>query len=445
MQRGELIREVSRRIAGRQLVYFGTRGFDVEGVADVPELTAAFSVVGANDRRIHLQSLALEDLTGRRMDLDTYEIDDELTTAGVVELRRALLRTLSRESVVFTYRPSTFLSAVCFARSDRTAYAGMFKDQQAAFEHKPWVESSLRQLGVPSIPWTYIADEEQFDAEHLLSAGPVMLRRSRSTGGTGIYRVESPDELRDAWPHQEESFVSVAPFLDGGIPTNVGGVVWRDGVTLHPPSIQLIGIPELTNRPFGYCGNDFGAARDLDPRLVAQMESSTLLAGQWLQSCGFRGAFGVDFLVVGDDALFTEVNPRLQGVSHLSCQLSAAAAESCVMLEHLASCLGVMAPEMVGLAHQVKQLPDIAHLVFHRSEHSPTEFDAEALAPDLSDWPELSRVDMRPPSGVSVDVGATVVRTTVLDRVTVTGLSLAEKWRLRAGAVGRPDEPGGIR
>jgi hypothetical protein len=427
VRRDQLIRDVRARLAGRKLVYFGTRGWDAEGVGDVPELSAVFSIVGASDRRAHVQTLALEQLTGHRVDLDAHDIDDDLATAEVRELRRTMLRVLHDESVVFTYRPSTFLSAVCFAR-ERATYAGLFKDHQAAFEHKPWVESSIAALGVPSIPWIYIADEDQIDATRLLADGAVMVRRSRSSGGTGLVRVDSIDDVRELWPDQAESFASVSPYLENGIPTNVGGVVWQDIVTLHPPSVQLIGIPQLTDRPFGYCGNDFGAVRGFDVDIVEKMEAGARVAGEWLRGRGYLGAFGVDFLVVDGQPLFTEINARLQGATHLSCQLSSSKGESCIMLEHLAASLGLSGQPSAPLREQVAEAPSLSHFVYHKMELSTDSSREELLMDHVSRLPGLMRLDMALPRGVTADHGATLLRATFGTTVTSTGLSLLPEW-----------------
>lgn len=431
VQRDHLLRQVRAALAGRNLVYFGTRGEDVECVADLPELSAAYCVVGASRRRTSVRSVALEDLTSYRVDLDAHDIDDDLATPEVGELRRAMLRSLSNPSVLFTYRPSTFLSAICFARADKVEYAGMFKDHQSAFEHKPWVESSVRALQVPAIPWTYVADEDQLDSLPFLDDGPVMLRRSRSSGGTGLTKVSCRTELEAAWPRETESFVSVAPFIPDGISTNVSAVVWRDGVTVHPASVQLIGTPGLTIRPFGYCGNDFGAARELDPRHLEIMDASTSRVGEWLRTRGYLGAFGVDFLIADDAVLFTEINPRLQGVTHLASQLAIGQGLSCVMLEHLAAQLGLPSTPSRSLREQVSDSPDLAHLVMHRLPEFQEMIDGHDLADVLFTWDEVRRLDVEPTAGLTLAPGATIGRVTVEGRLTQNGTDLLAPWAAR--------------
>ncbi len=348
-----MLERVSAELDGRQLVWFGTRGDDIEGLGDLPELAAAFSIVSAYEKRPSIETLALEQLTGERVDLDVYELDeDDRHPEALAELRRRLWHALHRPSVVVTYRPSAFIASVTFPRRDRCRYLGLFKDHQRAFDFKPWVETAVEEMGIPIVPWRYVVDADQLLSIPFLESGPLIVRPSRTTGGVGFSRLEEAEALA-ALLDELVSPVAVAPFIEDGVPVNVGAVVWRDGVTLHPASVQLIGIPCLTQRPFGYCGNDFGAVAWLDSAKFAAMEDAVTRIGRWMGARGYRGAFGVDFLVTEEGPpLFTEVNPRFQGSTHASCQISVERGESCLMLEHLAALLGMRAPSTVSLMDQ---------------------------------------------------------------------------------------------
>jgi hypothetical protein len=424
VRRSDLVALISRRLDGRRLIWFGTRGDDVEAALELPEMAAAFSIISRFRSRDYVTALALEDLTGRRVDLDSYELDDHLHEPEVRELRSAIFTALAGRSAVFTYRPSTFLSAICFARRDRCQYVGLFKDHQNAFEHKPWVETAVADLGLPHIPWTYVADEDQFDTLRMLRDGPVMLRRSRSSGGTGLVRLDDETGLRDAWLSSDEAYVSVAPYVDGGLPVNIGAVAWRDGVTFHPASVQLIGQPSLTRRPFGYCGNDFTAVNQLPASTIASMEHSTRVTGDWLRSQGYVGAFGIDFLVKDGVPLFTEVNPRFQGSTHASCQLSVEMDESCLLLEHMAALLGLPAPDPVPLARLIRDSPPLSHVVLHNTDAEPAAPDITAVLAEAAALPGFCRADVRARPNVPVESGATIARVTLRRPVTTTGFDL---------------------
>lgn len=405
----------------------GLRGDDIEPLADLPQLHGAFSIVGAYDRRISVKSLAYEDLTGVRVDPEIWDIDDHLKDAATIEFRRALLGALSSDSALLPYRPLNFLSAIHFARLARCRHLGLFGAHQYAFEHKPWVESAVRDLGLPQIPWTYVADEDQLQVRELSRHGELVLRRSRTSGGEGFTRVTSIDDVASHWPYVDESFVSVAPYLEGALPLNVGATVWIDGVTVHHPSVQLIGIKSCVTRDFGYCGNDFGIMRNLDRDVVQRIEDSTVRIGGWLREHGYLGSFGVDFLLHRGNLLFTEINPRFQGSTHSSCRLDIEAGQSCLLLEHVAAWLGVSCPRPVPLATRVAEASELTNLVVHWTGGDSAHVDGRSLVEHVRRAESRVRADVITSPTVATDRGATVARLAVRRSVTRSGFELDDE------------------
>jgi hypothetical protein len=429
MRRATLIGQIETRLGDQSLVWFGTRGDDVEAAVELEQLAASVSIINAYTRRATVAGVALEDIVGTRFDLDTFDIDADPRDEGIVELRHVLLRLLARPSAVFTYRPSDFLSAVCFARSDRCTYLGMFSGHQAAFEHKPWVESAVGELGIARVEWTYVSDDDRGEVTRMLRDGPVVLRRSRTNGGVGLVRVDDDSDLYTQWPDEDEAFVSAAPFLRDAVPVNVGAVVWHDGVTVHPASVQLIGIPGCTSRPFGYCGNDFGAARDLGEPAIATIESAVQRIGGWLRARGYVGAYGVDFLVKDGVPRFIEVNPRFQGSTHLSCQISIEMGESCILTEHIAACLGMDAPVAPPLRELVSAVGARAHVVVHHDAPWSASLDAVPLVQAANECGRLRRADVLTHPGLRAEPGAATARLTFDERLTDSGFELHEPLR----------------
>jgi ATP-grasp domain len=422
--RGGLLAEVERRLGDRRLVWVGLRGDDIEPLADLPQLSGSFCLAGSTSQRGGVETTMYEDLTGVRVDPEIWDIDDRLRDPATRAFRKGLLKALAGGSALLPYRPSRFISAVQFARQRECLYLGQFAAQQSAFEHKPWVESAVAGLGLPRIPWSYIADEEQLKARELSRQGRVVLRRSRTSGGQGFIQVETPEKLAKAWPEADEEFVSVAPYLADVIPVNVGAVVWRDGVTVHHPSVQLIGIKSCVTREFGYCGNDFGLSRDLDSTIIDQIEAGTILVGKWLLGQGYLGAFGVDFLIHQGVPLFTEVNPRFQGSTRSSCRLSVEAGEACLMLEHLAAWVGVSCPNQTPLRALVAETPDFANVIVHWTGEETRRVDASRLAESIRHVDHTTVSDVVTPPHLKNAKGSAVARFNLRRRVTATGFEL---------------------
>jgi hypothetical protein len=425
--RSATLRFISKRLGQRDLVWAGLRADDIEAISDLPQLAESFSIVGGHDRGGAVPSTDFEDLAGERADLDRWDIDDHLDSPPAIEFRENILRRLAKPTALLPYRPSRFLSSILFARKDRCIDLGLFGAHQAIFEHKPWLESIVAGLNLPRINWTYVADEEQTRVKRLLADGPVMLRLSKSSGGTGFIRVDDPESLTASWPHRAEAFVSVTRFLDDVTPINIGATVWHDGVTMHHPSVQLIGIPTCTTRPFGYCGNDFALAGELGRRELATIEESVRAVGHLLRGYGYLGTFGVDFMVHEGTPLFTEINPRFQGSTHASSQLSGEAGASCVILDHVAAILGGDAPTQRPLHELAREIPPFSHFVIHWTG-DPTTMDASPLVHTLREHPTHSRTDVMTKPHIITRTEGVVARVTLRTGITRTGFDLADPW-----------------
>jgi hypothetical protein len=130
--------EVSNVLGNRRLYWFGIRGSDANTLLGLPQFAGSFSVTAPIQSPGLEVDIALESLTGQRVDLDTYDIDlDEIELASISEIRRRMLATFAYPSAIATYRPSDFLSSVALASLEHCLYLGV-KDRQAVFEYKPW-------------------------------------------------------------------------------------------------------------------------------------------------------------------------------------------------------------------------------------------------------------------------------------------------------------------
>lgn len=434
MGRADLLRRLDEALGLRKLVWLGIRGHDAMSLRHLPQFEDCFAVtapLGAAQLRV---DATLEELTGVRVDLDQYEIDEDHRPA-LLEFRRLLLESLNTDSVVVNYRPSHLLSNVHFASLDTAQYLGLFKERHSAFEHKPWVETQLAARGIRIIPWRYLAEERRADLASFLTPGPVVLRASRSSGGTGVVLLSDIDQLDASWETRPDALIAVAPFLKDAAPLNVGACVFPDGtVTVHPASYQLIGVPECTNRSFGYCGNDLGLFAQLDPEVIRQVDDLTRAVGRWLWSQNYVGAYGIDAMVDGGTVYFGEVNPRFQGSTSLTTGACEEAGEADLLLDHLAACLG-LEPDADSARRTLLDwstiLPPVAQVILHNLQ------DAEVAVMDTATLrlrtPLPVHTELVPLDGSVVAPGAILARLVAQGSVSVTGYELSAPFRPLVG------------
>jgi hypothetical protein len=426
MDRQSTLNTIQQAIGHRRLVWFGTRGTDAQPLLRIPQFAGVFGLIAplgvpswSDENEAYL-----ERLSGERVDLNAYSIDDD-TSPSARELHRRLRKAFTPGTLVAAYRPTAFLAAAYYPRIEHTTYLGMFYGSQGAYEHKPWVETELRARGVTTIPWRYFSDDDRQVMLEWMEGRSCVLRANYSDGGIGLTLARPEDEEPLSIPHHAGGFLAVAPLLAPNVPLNVSGCVFRSGeTTVRHPSVQLIGPPSCTNRRFGYCGNDFGAvAAVLGETGARELEDLVRRTGQWLRDQGYLGTFGVDALLYGGRVCLTEINPRFQGSSSAAAFIAGRIGMGDVYLDHLSAFLGLPAPEQVPLWDQaVEQAkPDyrLSQAVCHNIG-APKRMRDDTVVPDL----RYGDVTATPDAGIIVRAEAMLFKVLAHEIVTTTGFDI---------------------
>jgi len=90
-----------------------------------------------------------------------------------------------------------------------------------------------------------------------------------------------------------------------GQPISALFLATAEGTALIGASEQFIGFADLFDGPFGYCGASGPITLSHAARSQVERTGTVIASG-----FGLRGLFGIDFLLEGDVAWLTEVNPR---------------------------------------------------------------------------------------------------------------------------------------
>jgi hypothetical protein len=421
MSRAELIEKIERKLGARKLLWFGTRGEDARALLCLPQFSECFSLI-APLKSLSSSDCCLEVRRNRRIDLDSYSLDEDLSEEARV-FRRCLLESLQERTVIVPYRPLRFLSSVYYPRSGHVDYLGLFHERQAPFEHKPWVESELQRNGIRTIPWRYFADEERERVIEFFESclGKVVTRTIRTDGGAGFKVIRTPRELDERWGGAHaEGFFAAAPLLHPHIPINVNACLFADGsVSFHAPSIQLIGLTSCTNRPCGYCGNDFAVPRELGLSFWDEMEVIVLAVAKWLAEKGYLGAFGVDAIIYENVIYLTEVNPRFQGSSAVAATLDETLGRADVFLCHIAAFLGISGADKQHLRDLVREQPAVSQIICHNTaDHAVCRVGA--IQPVSTE----AGYSLIPVERIEVETEAILFKKIVNRSVTADGLTL---------------------
>ncbi|WP_406199799.1 ATP-grasp domain-containing protein [Kitasatospora sp. NBC_01560] len=169
-------------------------------------------------------------------------------------------------------------------------------------------------LGVPTPASTVVSGRPDHRVLGRRFGAVYVAQTPRGSGGNGTHLVRDAAEAA-ALPAHERWLVSE---YVGDTALNVHGFVGPDGLPqVLNPSLQLIGV-EGTGCRFGqYAGCDFEAPERLSPPALRRCLEATERIGWGLAGLGYRGLFGADFVLRGDQAFALEINCRVQGSSWL--------------------------------------------------------------------------------------------------------------------------------
>lgn len=140
-------------------------------------------------------------------------------------------------------------------------------------------------------------------------ARPLVVQSPRSNAGRRTWRVEDEAGWAALLAELGGRPAKAAEYIEGP-PGTIGVVVdARGACVVTAPIVQVTGVPWLTPYRLGSCGNDFTWRIERDPGDGAYALGEAL--GAELARRGYRGHFGVDFVVGPDGPVLIEINPRL--------------------------------------------------------------------------------------------------------------------------------------
>jgi biotin carboxylase len=125
----------------------------------------------------------------------------------------------------------------------------------------------------------------------------------------------------------------------------IEGCVTRHGTLVGPLQTELVGCAELTPFGGGWCGNEVFACDQsalLTPDVRQHAQHATLALGEQLRPAGYRGCFGLDFLLDQDTGrlYLGEMNPRITGATPMTNQAMLEADSVPLLLFHLLEWFG---------------------------------------------------------------------------------------------------------
>lgn len=203
------------------------------------------------------------------------------------------------------------------------------------WENKVIFRRLADELGLPQPPGMAVDLGEARYADIATTLGPrFVLQAAHGYSGARSFDIADLEAFRAAVAALRGRTVRATTFVPG-LPLTLNACVTARGVAVGAPFLQVTGDPGLTRYPLGACGNDWSAAAEmnLDPVPFVAIAQTV---GRAMAKQGYRGIFGLDFVLAEDQSLVViEVNPRLVASIALYTQLELLAGRLPLLARHI--------------------------------------------------------------------------------------------------------------
>lgn len=189
------------------------------------------------------------------------------------------------------------------------------------FDSKVLLFKNLERLGLNTIKsrlenpskTTFKALKEEFKL-------PFVVQYPYGSSGSSTYIIKKEQEYLKVLKENKGPLAVIRKYISGFSFNGNAVIVSAGGGTrtiTSYPSMQITGRPECSSFKSAFCGNDYTSSREVDKKLIKETERQMKIAGKWMGKAGFRGVFGMDFVVEDGVVYPVEINPRFQNSTSL--------------------------------------------------------------------------------------------------------------------------------
>ncbi|HBK80362.1 MAG TPA: hypothetical protein DDZ83_11975 [Nitrospinae bacterium] len=227
--------------------------------------------------------------------------------------------------VIVPYRSTEFLEQMAAETGGRISVLANPLELKIQLDDKTAFRREAERRGIPLPPGEILAIGD-LSGVLIKKWGPRIIVSERiGSSGNQTHLIENPGEMdslkiRLIEKSGPDEPAIVSRFLSGPA-IGVAAIIFRGRPRMSHPSAMITGLAGSSMHRFDYAGSDYGAYTRLPDSARRKIRENTLSIGEWVADMGYKGIFGVDFVVHGGEPYALEVNPRLLGTTQLMTEL----------------------------------------------------------------------------------------------------------------------------
>ena len=211
----------------------------------------------------------------------------------------------TRKTVIIPFKPSAKVDFLC--QKFNWICASNSHQLNRHLEDKLIFSQICQKNNLPQIPSII----DKFNQETFLKyqneyQSTLVIQSHFGWAGKNTFSSDNWDNIKDKIP--ANSLVKFSPFIKGYSLLN-NCCLTSKGLIQSPPALQYTGIKPFTDHPFTTVGRQWPS---LAPQnVIDKVNQITQDFSKILTKLNYKGFFGLDFMVEGDQVYILECNPRL--------------------------------------------------------------------------------------------------------------------------------------
>ncbi|MDD2483103.1 MAG: ATP-grasp domain-containing protein [Candidatus Shapirobacteria bacterium] len=165
-----------------------------------------------------------------------------------------------------------------------------------------------QKYNLPTIPFSIDTfNQKNFLKYQQLYGQKLVLQTHFGWAGNSTFSASNWDEIKDKI--SSEVITKYSPFIASSYSLLNNCSLTKFGLIQSPPALQYTGIKPFTQNPFTTVGRQWPSFAP--PKIVEEINTITENFGKIIKEIGYKGFFGLDFLIDKNKVYLLECNPRL--------------------------------------------------------------------------------------------------------------------------------------
>lgn len=244
--------------------------------------------------------------------------DDSIKNSGKLLENKKVLDYIKKESKaktanIITFKPSPKIQKICEDNDFR--YLGNDWKLNRKLEDKVEFVGITNELKIPNAKSEIIKIEDQKrfkDKFNFKNKDKYVIQFPRGYSGNSTFLIENKNDLENIVEKYENRIVKFSKYIKGDTYT-INACAGSFGIIISKPIYQITGLTLFNKNQLGTSGNDYAYSEKLSNIEKKKIFDHTKKIGEYMVQLGYRGIFGLDFIINKDDVDLIEINPRFVG------------------------------------------------------------------------------------------------------------------------------------